>query len=98
MTVKKAKKTGGSKKRKTGGSLYQSQAGRGIISTVANYLPGPLGMIAKMIGLGKKPTAVHKKKLHDYIKGMQSGGFDPMKYVKALVQAIGPIAAQDLGL
>jgi hypothetical protein len=108
MPVKKPRKTktGGARKCKSkckvggaltqsGSALYQSQSGRGFLGSV---LPGPLGMIANMIGLGKKPTQAHKAKLHSYLSQMQRGGIDPMEYVRALVRAVGPIASRDLGL
>ncbi len=73
-----AKKTGGARprRRQTGSALYQS--GNGFISTL---LPGPLGSMAKMMGLGRR----------------QRGGLDPKEYARALLGTVGPLVQRDVG-
>lgn len=76
-------KVGGKRcKKQHGGALMQS--GRGILASI---LPGPLGAIAGMIGLGRK------RKVH-----RQHGGLDPKEYARALISSLGPIVKKDLGI
>jgi hypothetical protein len=79
MPVKRARKTGG--KRKTrGGALYQS--GNGILASI---LPGPLGAIAGMVGLGQRRRR---------IRG--GAAVDPKEYARALIGTLSPLATRDI--
>lgn len=67
-----AKKTGG---RKRGAGLYQSgsalrQSGNGFISSM---LPGPMGALAKMVGLGRRPQRGRGQAWQNYVAPIYSG-------------------------
>lgn len=83
MTVKKQVKKTGGKRRKTGGSLYSTQAGRGILSAM---LPQPFGTLAKMAGLGRPRRTI------------RGGAFrpDPKEYARALISTLSPLATRDI--
>ncbi len=78
MPVKRARKTGGKRKIR-GGALYQS--GNGILASI---LPGPLGAIAGMVGLGQRRRRI------------RGGGPDPKEYARALIGTLGPLATRDI--